>query len=176
MPKVKSVGSYAFRSCTSLAEINLPVATTLSSYSFSGCTSLATVSVPKVTTLGNYAFGGYHKIVTLSLPSVTSIGTGALGAGMEITHITIGTSITSMTNSLFTYLEDDEKPEIRLFMAPRTPPTISDNTFSNCCPRYVVLKNDTVATAYAKAWIEFSPIKDLPTTVLRTFFTTNTSI
>jgi hypothetical protein len=127
---VTSVGSYAFHSCTSLAEINLPVATTLLSYSFSGCTSLATVSVPKVTTLGNYAFGGGHKIVTLRLPAVTSIGTGALGAGMEITHIIIGTAITSMTNSLFNYpdISSLEKPEIRLAMAARTPPTISDGS------------------------------------------------
>ena len=178
VPKVKSVGSYAFHSCTSLAGIDLPVATKLLSYSFSGCTSLATVSVPKVTTLGNYAFGGGHKIVTLRLPAVTSIGTGALGAGMEITHIIIGTAITSMTNSLFNYpdISSLKKPEIRLAMAARTPPTISDDTFSNCCPRYVILKDNTIATAYARAWVEFSPIKDLPTTVLRTFFTTNTSI
>ena len=53
---------------------------------------------------------------------------------------------------------------------------ITDNTFSNCCPRYVILKNDTIADAYAQAWIQFSPIKDLSETILRTFFTTNTGI
>ena len=55
---VTSIGSYAFRDCTSLTSVTIPDSvTSIGWYAFRGCDSLTSVIIPKsVTSIGNYAF------------------------------------------------------------------------------------------------------------------------
>lgn len=57
---VTSIGSYVFRYCSSLKEINLPSSITkIEDYTFIGCISLSKINIPQtVTDIGNKAFEG----------------------------------------------------------------------------------------------------------------------
>jgi hypothetical protein len=72
------VGDYAFRDCTSLTTVNLPVATNIGYGTFFGCTTLVTVNLPKVTSIDTAAFLQCTALTTLDLPEVTSIGNNAI--------------------------------------------------------------------------------------------------
>jgi uncharacterized ParB-like nuclease family protein len=79
---VTSIGDYAFRNCTALESVSLPLVQTIpaGSYSnstyygvFSGCTALKAIDLPAVTSIGDYAFAGTN-LESVSLPAVTDIG------------------------------------------------------------------------------------------------------
>lgn len=55
---VKSIGSYAFRECTSLTTIEIPDSVkSIDSYTFFRCTGLTSVEIPNsMSSIGNYAF------------------------------------------------------------------------------------------------------------------------
>ena len=70
---VTSVGSYAFRDCTSLTTANFPAATSVGSYAFSSCSKLATANFPAATSVGSSAFQSCNALTTLDFPAVTKV-------------------------------------------------------------------------------------------------------
>lgn len=73
-----SIGSYAFRGCTSLVDINLPeTLTSIGNYAFGGCTSLEfdELNLPSLTSLGQNAFYGV-KIKKINLSSLSTLPDG----------------------------------------------------------------------------------------------------
>lgn len=94
LPKVTTIGTYAFTACFALETVNLPVATTIEDYAFKDCFSLSYLTFPLVTAIGNGAFGlsGYYdnignsswKIKELDLSNVTSLGSGAFRSGRTV--------------------------------------------------------------------------------------------
>lgn len=56
MPKVKSVGDYAFYGCDSLAVVSLPGATSVGKSAFRYCDALTSAELPAAESLGNYSF------------------------------------------------------------------------------------------------------------------------
>lgn len=174
---VTSIPAEYFKDFTSLRTVRLPQATSLGQSAFQGCTNLQTVEIPLVTTLGDYCFAGQHKVTTLELPSVTTIGTGALGNGTRLSQVTIGPSISSLTNNLFTtYDSNQTKPaSFNLTMQKSTPPNISDNTFrpmpvsasssTATSPITVTLANQVTANSYANAWKAYDPFKTMINTL-----------
>lgn len=77
---VTSIGSEAFRGCSSLTTITLPNSvTSINNQAFSGCSSLTAITLPNsITSIDSYAFSGCSSLTTITLPnSITSIGSEA---------------------------------------------------------------------------------------------------
>ena len=66
-----SIGSSAFRDCTSLTQVTLPAGlTSIRTYAFSGCTSLTQITLPAgLTSIGEYAFSGCTSLTQVTLPA-----------------------------------------------------------------------------------------------------------
>lgn len=69
-----SIGSYAFRGCSSLTAVNFPNAADIGSYAFMNCSALTAASFPNTVSIGTYAFVSCYALTTVSFPSATSIG------------------------------------------------------------------------------------------------------
>ena len=77
---VTSIGSEAFRKCSSLTSVTIPKGvTSIGGSAFNGCSSLGSVAIPEgVTSIGPDAFRGCNELYFLIVPSsVTSIGESA---------------------------------------------------------------------------------------------------
>ena len=76
---VKSIGDYAFESCSNLTSVTIPESvTSIGNYTFRSCSSLTTVTIPEnsqLTSIGKYAFKDCSSLTTITIPKgVTSIG------------------------------------------------------------------------------------------------------
>jgi len=101
---VTSIGSYAFRDCTSLTSITIGNSvTSIEDYAFFGCTSLTSITIPNsVTSIGGGAFSHCTSLTSITIPnSVTSIGEKAFYTCTSLTSITIGNSVTSIGDYAF---------------------------------------------------------------------------
>ena len=101
---VKSFGDYAFRDCTSLASVAISDGvTSIGSYAFYGCTSLTSVAIPSsVTSFGDYAFRGCTSLASVAISEgVTSIGNYAFYGCTSLTGVAIPSSVTSIGSSAF---------------------------------------------------------------------------
>lgn len=85
--RIKSIGSYAFASCTSLTTVSFPACTSIGNYAFRYCSSLATISFPACTSIGNYAFDGCTSLTTISFPACICISTYAFSSCSFLTTI-----------------------------------------------------------------------------------------
>ncbi|MBC3796569.1 leucine-rich repeat protein [Acetobacterium tundrae] len=95
LPAVISIGSAAFARCSGLTTVNLPVATSIGVVAFYSCNALTTVNMPKVTTIGEEAFNGCKELITVNLPAATSIRDNAFAgcSGLVTVYLPAATSI-----------------------------------------------------------------------------------
>ena len=184
---VTSIGSNAFRNCTSLTSIEIPNSVTIiGEYAFHDCSSLTSIEIPNsVTSIGRSAFSGCSSLTSIEIPnSVTSIGSDAFSCCSRLTSIVIPNSVTSIGNWAFyscSSLTSIDIPNavtsigngafnicssltsITFFAT--TPPSIGSIVFdgTNDCPIYVPAGSiDTYKTArgwnqYAYRITPFSP-------------------
>ena len=101
---VTSIGSGAFRYCSSLTSVAIGNSvTSIGHCAFQGCSSLTSVTIPNsVTSIGNYAFYGCSSLTSITIPnSVTSIGEQAFYDCSSLTSVTIPNSVTSIAEYAF---------------------------------------------------------------------------
>ncbi|MGM9820441.1 MAG: leucine-rich repeat protein [Candidatus Onthomorpha sp.] len=101
---VTSIGSSAFKNCSSLTSVTIPNSvTSIGGSAFAFCSGLTSVTIPNsVTSIGNNAFGDCNNLTSITIPeSVTSIGNYAFYGCSNLTSITIPNSVTSIGNNAF---------------------------------------------------------------------------
>ena len=92
MPKVTSIGKYAFYCCDNLALTSLPSGvTSIGDNAFEGCTNLALTSLPSgVTSIGQHAFRYCDGLTSLTFEGTPStIGSGAFADCYNLTIINV---------------------------------------------------------------------------------------
>ena len=72
--RVKTIGAYAFASCSNLTSINFPACTSIGAYAFKYCSSLTLASFPTCTSIGSNAFAHCSNLTSVNFPACTSIG------------------------------------------------------------------------------------------------------
>ena len=99
-----SIGTYAFRNCTSLASVAIPSSVnSIGTSAFSGCTSLTSVAIPdSVESLGSFAFSGCASLRTVNLSdNLETLGSYTFFDCPSLTSVTIPDSVTSIENHAF---------------------------------------------------------------------------
>ena len=88
LPKVTSVGVFAFWGCLSLTSVNLSEALTIRTSAFYSCSKLTGVTAPNVTKVENYTYYGCALLTSVDyLPNVTSVGVEAFGYCGALTSV-----------------------------------------------------------------------------------------
>ena len=103
---VTSIGNGSFYECSSLTNITIPNSvTSIGDMAFQSCSSLTNITIPEgVTIIGSQVFLGCSSLTNITIPnSVTSIGKSAFKSCSSLTSITIPNSVTSIGNDAFQY-------------------------------------------------------------------------
>ena len=127
---VTSIGGSAFYYCTSLINIPIPDGvTSIGGCAFLGCSSLADITIPDgVTSVDDYAFFDCASLTSITIPdSVTSIGYDAFNRCSSLTYITIPDSVTSIGDHAFASCSS-----LTSITIPEGVTSIDDGTFSGC--------------------------------------------
>ena len=101
---VTSIADSAFRGCSGLTGVTLPMGvTSIGDYAFESCTGLTGVTLPaSVISIGSGAFQNCTGLTGITLPaSVTSIGSYAFFLCSALTGITLPASVTSIGSYAF---------------------------------------------------------------------------
>ncbi len=127
---VKSIGSEAFQSCTSLTNVTIPNSvTSIGKCAFAYSKSLTSVTIPSsVTSIGDRAFWDCTGLTSAIIPSgVTSIGYGTFYWCESLTSVTIPSSVTSIGEYAF-----HECASLTSVTIPSSVTSIGDHAFWNC--------------------------------------------
>ena len=96
LPVATNIGYNAFNGCTSLASVSLSDATSIGGSALAGCINLASVSLPAATSIDHYAFHVCSALVSVSLPAATNIGTGAFAHCRTLASVDFGATLSSV--------------------------------------------------------------------------------
>ena len=128
--EVKSIGTYAFKSCSSLTGITIPNSvTSIATYAFYECSALVDVIIPEsVTKINDFAFSRCSSLKNICIPSgVKRIGGDAFSQCSSLTSITIPESVTSIGNWAFYVCSS-----LVEIIIPDSVTNIGSNAFAHC--------------------------------------------
>ena len=114
---VTRIGCYAFEDCSSLSSIKIPEGVTSIEYGvFEYCSSLSSIKIPKgVTSIEGNAFEDCSSLSSIEMPEgVTSIDSGAFSGCSSLSSIKIPEGVTRIEDNTFAYcssLSSIEMPE-----------------------------------------------------------------
>ena len=98
------IGEYAFKDCSRLTSLTLPVGITSIGYdAFAYCSGLTSLTLPAgITSIGEYAFYGCSGLTSLNLPAgITEIGESTFSDCSGLTSLTLPDGITSIGSRAF---------------------------------------------------------------------------
>ena len=106
LPVCSYIGESAFENCKTLVDVYIPQCSTISHYGFSSCYSLKTISLPVCSVLGLDVFMRCSSLKYVSLPQCTTIGNYDFYNCVELNRLVVGTEISVVCtlggNSVFT--------------------------------------------------------------------------
>ena len=128
--KITSIGSEAFKGCTSLKTVEIPnTVISIADSAFNGCTALSSISIPNsVTQISDYAFRGCESLTNITIPTnVTIIGSSAFRSCTNLIEIIIPNSVITIGDSAF-----NDCTALAKVVLPNNLTTISEYTFRGC--------------------------------------------
>ncbi len=147
---VTSIGSSAFRSCSSLTSVTIPDSvTSIGNGAFSGCSSLTSVTIGNgVTSIGSSAFRNCSSLTSVTIPdSVTSIGDCTFSGCSGLTSVTIPDSVTSIGAYAF-----EDCSSLTSVTIPNSVTSIGSSAFYNCSGLTSVTIPDSVTSIGSSAF------------------------
>ena len=129
--RIKTIGKYAFASCSLLTTANFPVATAIWESAFYYCSKLATISFPVARTIGSSAFYRCGSLTIADFPSATTVGIQAFSgcSRLKTANFPMATQISSAAFSGCYNLSTVSFPLVR---------SIYSYAFGNCSKLTVV--------------------------------------
>jgi len=130
LPGLTIISDSAFRGCTSLTTLKLPVSvTTIGEHAVARCTSLTSVTLPtNLTTVSDRAFASCTSLVSLTLPDgVTTIGWSAFAHCYSLTSLTLPDGLTTI--GWYTFRDCSSLTSLKL---PTSVTTIGSAAFCGC--------------------------------------------
>lgn len=153
---VKTIDRSAFQYCTKLTNLTLPNNMTyIGEQAFSNCAILSIVIPHGITDIYFDTFNQCTKLISVTLPdSITSIGQGAFETCRSLPSITIPSSVTKIRNGAFFGCVKLSLVK----MLPTTPPTITNDIFTNTPAdlQIIVPKGTLAAYKSATNWSAFA--------------------
>lgn len=144
---VTSIGSIAFRECTSLKSVTIPDSvTSIGAQTFYNCTSLTSVTIPNsVTSISANVFQNCYSLTSIVIPdSVTSIGSTTFSECRSLTSVVIPDSVTSLGMYAF-----QNCPNLKSVIIGNSVTTIGDGAFSGCyCLTSVTIPDSLTSIDY----------------------------
>ena len=135
---ITSIGYDAFAYCSGLTSLTLPAGiTSIGEYAFYGCSGLTSLNLPAgITEIGEYAFSRCSGLTSLTLPAgITSIDKYAFSGCSRLTSLTLPAGITSIGEFAFSYCSGLTS----IYVYAEKVPRIGRYAFEGCASRKCTL-------------------------------------